>query len=77
MKIPPEWRRLAVKTITAIEKIDRRAKRNQALRKSILEFSQLLAMLALMGGNDLDGGDGDDKGDTAQGGGADTGGERF
>lgn len=72
MKIPEAWRKLAVATIEAIAKIDKATNRKQPLSKSILEFSQFLAMLAIAGGKELDGGDGHDKSDTAEGSAEDT-----
>lgn len=50
-------------TIQAIEKIDKKTGRKQPLSKSVLEFGQFLGLLAIAGGKDLDGGDGDEHDD--------------
>lgn len=56
MKIPAEWRPLAVKTVVELEKIDKQ-KGREPLTKSIMEFAQLLMMLSVFGGKEFDGGD--------------------
>ena len=77
LKIHKEYKTLAVITIKTIEEINKKNGSGKPLSEAVLEFGQFLGLLATVGGNDLDGGDGDDKSDTAQGGGADTGGKRF
>lgn len=61
-------------TIETIQEINDRIGNGKPLSEAVLEFGQFLGLLATVGGNDLDGGEHDDKSDTAQGGGADTGG---
>lgn len=56
MKIPAEWRPLAVKTVVELEKIDKQ-KGREPLTKSIMEFAQLLMMFSVFGGKELDGGE--------------------
>ena len=62
IEAPKEWKVLVKKTIETIDGIDKMTGRKQPLAKSIIEFAQLLIMLAIAGGKEFDGGDGDDKG---------------
>lgn len=76
LKIHKEYKTLAVITIKTIEEINKKNDSGKPLSEAVLEFGQFLGLLATVGGNELDGGEHDDKSDTTQGGGADTGGER-
>lgn len=65
------WTALAALTFDTLKKIGR----NKPIKVAAQEFERFLQLLAMHWDND--GGEHDDKGDTAQGGGADTGGKRF
>ena len=54
-------------TIVTIQEINDRIGNGKPLSEAVLEFGQFLGLLATVGGNDLDGGEHDDKGDTTQG----------
>lgn len=69
LKIPKEYKALAVITIKTIEDINKKQKSGKPLSQTVLEFGQFLGLLATMGGNELDeGSESDDQSDTAEGG---------
>ena len=69
LKIPKEYKALAVITINTIENINKKQKSGKPLSQAVLEFGQFLGLLATMGGNELDeGSESDDQSDTAKGG---------
>ena len=54
LKIPKEYKALAVMTINTIENINKKQKSGKPLSQAVLEFGQFLGLLATMGGNELD-----------------------
>lgn len=73
LEIHKAYKALATVTIETIQEINDRIGNGKPLSEAVLEFGQFLGLLATVGGKELDGGAGDDKSDTAQRGGADTG----
>lgn len=74
LEILKAWSALAAVTFDTLMELEEKSGRNKPMKVVAQEFGQFFQLLARHW--DDDGGDGDDKSDTAQGGGADTGGER-
>lgn len=72
LEIHKAWAALATVTFDTLAELEEKSGRNKPIKVVAQEFGQFLQLLALHW--DDDGGDGDDKSDTAQGDGADTGG---
>ena len=54
LKIPKEYKTLAVITIKTIEEINKKNDSGKPLSEAVLEFGQFLGLLATMGGKELD-----------------------
>ena len=69
LSIHKAYKALATVTIDTIQEINDRIGEGKPLSEAVLEFGQFIALLALAGGKDLDGGDEDDQSAESKGGG--------